>query len=409
MKKSLSVVSSRSTAPVDRDRDTMTSRKAVLGTGPDGVPVEVDIDALPTSRALIQANSGFGKSWLLRRLLEQSHGLVQQLIIDPDGDFVTLRERFDDYVIVAVEDGDLLADPQTARLLGRQLIMANVSAVLDLSDVQLADRICFVDELLRGVMQAPRSAWHPVLVVIDEAHEFAPQQGAALSKRAVIDLMTRGRKRGYGGILATQRLASLDKNAAAQAANRLIGRCSMETDRRRAAYELGLGRRQQVVLSELVVGEFCAQGPAISNEMVRVKVGGVETSHGSREGARQPVRPSPALAEVLPQLIEALRASGSSVESDQRDGGGPTPNRAIASEKPKGRGRTVGARREAGTGDVDGASRIAKSRTDGEHRPAIVREPVENSVLSWDAPVRASIGEQSGDVEITIRIAYPRR
>ena len=406
MKKTLTVVSSKPTATrADGQGPPGTGLQCVLGSAPDGEPVEIDVLALTTSRALIQANSGSGKSWLLRRLLEQSHGLVQQLIVDPDGDFVTLREKFDDYLIVAVGDGDVPADPATARALALQLLQFNLSAIVDLSDMPQAERIQFVDEFLRGVMQAPRTSWHPVLVVIDEAHEFAPQQGGASSKRAVIDLVTRGRKRGYGAILATQRLASLDKNAAAQASNRLIGRCSMETDRRRAAYELGLSRRQQGVLSELGVGEFCAQGPAISNEMVHVKVGGVETPHGSRDGARQPVRPSPALAEVLPQLVDALLAQEGSGEPDEPD---PTTQTSstLPHERRKGRGRRSVAQREASGVHVDGASRTAKPRTDVDRRPSAVREPAGTSQPSSDGSVRASINEHSGDVEITIRIGF---
>lgn len=388
----------------------LSDRRCILGTAPDGTPVEIDVGVLTDTRALVQANSGFGKSWLLRRVLEQSHGAFQHLIIDPDGEFVTLRERLD-LAIFGGEGGDAPVEPATARELALLLLESNLSAVLDLSDMLLRERQDVVAEFLNGVMHAPRSLWHPALVVIDEAHEFAPQQGAASSKRPVIDLMTKGRKRGYGAILATQRLAALDKNAAAQASNRLIGHCSMEADQRRAARELGLGRKQQEVLLELGVGEFCVQGPAIATQMVRVKVGSVETSHGSREGARHPMGPSPALAEVLPKLIEALRASGSSGEANQHDVGEPTASTATheASEKQKGGGRRAVARREAGTGHVDGASRAAKSRRDGEHHPANERGPVGTSEPSSGGAVRASIDQYSGDVEITIRIEHPRR
>lgn len=407
MKKSLSVVSSRPTPTrADRQRPPGDDRKCTLGSGPDGAPVEIDVIKLATSRALIQANSGFGKSWLLRRLLEQSHGIVQQLIIDPDGDFITLRQKFDDYVVVAVDDGDIPADPLTARSLARHLLQFKLSAVMDLSDMPLPQRFEFVHEFLRGLMEAPKDAWHPVAVVIDEAHEFAPQQGSPPSKKLVVDLMTRGRKRAYGGILATQRLASLEKNAAAQATNRLIGRCSMEADRRRAAYELGLSKNEQRVLSELGVGEFCAQGLAISNDMVRVNVGGVETPHGTREGATQPVPPSPALAVVLPQLVEALRAREGSRHGDEANATAQTPDAPPheTSEKLRRRGRRAAARPEAAT-----VQRSAKPRTDIERRPSAASEPARSSGPSSNESIRASIDEHSGDVEITIRIAYPRR
>jgi hypothetical protein len=43
--------------------------------------VWLDLPTLIETRLIVQANSGGGKSFLLRRMLEQSHGLVQHLII----------------------------------------------------------------------------------------------------------------------------------------------------------------------------------------------------------------------------------------------------------------------------------------------------------------------------------------
>src|SRR5438552_17261252 len=52
--------------------------------------VSIDLPTLLDTRLLVQANSGGGKSWLLRRLLEQSQGKVQQIVIDLEGEFATL-------------------------------------------------------------------------------------------------------------------------------------------------------------------------------------------------------------------------------------------------------------------------------------------------------------------------------
>jgi DNA helicase HerA-like ATPase len=46
----------------------------------------------------------------------------------------------------------------------------------------------------------------------------------------VIALMSQGRKRGYCGILATQRLSKLHKDAAAECNNVLIGRTWLDVD-----------------------------------------------------------------------------------------------------------------------------------------------------------------------------------
>ena len=70
-----------------------------MGTGAGGESSTLDLEELLATRLLVQGNSGSGKSHLLRRLLEQSAGWVQQVIIDPEGDFVTLADRYGHVVI----------------------------------------------------------------------------------------------------------------------------------------------------------------------------------------------------------------------------------------------------------------------------------------------------------------------
>jgi DNA helicase HerA-like ATPase len=53
--------------------------------------VTLDLDILLRTRLLIQANSGGGKSWLLRRIAEQLFGKIQVFVIDPEGEFATRR------------------------------------------------------------------------------------------------------------------------------------------------------------------------------------------------------------------------------------------------------------------------------------------------------------------------------
>src|SRR5581483_6315261 len=83
----------------------------------------IDLTRLIESRLLIQANSGGGKSWVIRRLLEQSHGKVQQIVIDLEGEFSTLREKFD--YVLAGKGGDTPADPRSAAMLAKKLLELN--------------------------------------------------------------------------------------------------------------------------------------------------------------------------------------------------------------------------------------------------------------------------------------------
>src|SRR3982074_607486 len=106
--------------------------KIVIGHS-DGHNLGFDLDILLTTRALIQANSGGGKSYLLRRLCEQLFGKVQVIVIDPEGEFATLREK-SGYVLVG-KGGDTPADVRSADLLARRLLELNASAVCDIYDM----------------------------------------------------------------------------------------------------------------------------------------------------------------------------------------------------------------------------------------------------------------------------------
>lgn len=277
-----------------------------LGEWFDGGHAKMDLQRLLAARLLLQAGSGFGKSWALRRILEQTAGHVQQFIIDPEGEFATLREKHD-YVIAAVNGGDALAHPRTAGLLLRRLMETGVSAILDISELKKPERRRFVRLFIEELMQLPRAMWSPALVVIDEAHEYAPEKDEAESLGAVVDLATRGRKRGFALLAATQRIGKLSKDVAAELHNKLIGFTSLDIDVKRAAFELGMTPKDaNETLRMLKPGDFYAFGPATSQTVQRVHIGNVLTTHpepGTKK-FRAPPRPTDAIKAVLPKLAD---------------------------------------------------------------------------------------------------------
>ena len=62
----------------------------------------INLNKLIATRMLINANSGGGKSWLLRLIAEQAFGHVQVIILDPEGEFASLREKFDFLLVIQV-------------------------------------------------------------------------------------------------------------------------------------------------------------------------------------------------------------------------------------------------------------------------------------------------------------------
>src|SRR5947209_1091375 len=285
-----------------------------FAAGLDCVPI--DLDRLVGTRLLIQTNSGGGKSYCLRWLLEQTHGRIQQFVLDWEGEFASLRERF--AYVLAGQDGDVPADPRTAGLLCRRLLELSASAVLDLSELPPEDRQCFARGFLHELMHVPRSLWRPLLAAIDEAHHLAPEkgEGEAVSKPAVVALCTQGRKRGYAAVLATQRIAKVTNNALAELLNVLIGPTSFEPDVRRAGDALGFDKAQREQLKQLEPGQFFARGPALACEPVLVRTGPVQTTHPQPGRVAPPVPPPP---EAIRALLGQLRDLPTQAASDLDD------------------------------------------------------------------------------------------
>ena len=271
-----------------------------MGVGPSGDPVSIDLEELLATRLLVQGNSGSGKSHLLRRLLERSAGQVQQVVIDPEGDFVTLADR---YGHVPVEAADH-SERDIARLAAR-IREHRASIVLSLEGLEAEGQMRCAAAFLSGLFDAPRDHWYPAVVVVDEAQLFAPAVGGEVAEEvrrasltAMTNLMCRGRKRGLAGVIATQRLAKLAKNVAAEASNFLMGRTFLDIDMARAADLLGMERRQAEAIRDLSRGTFLALGPAISRRPIAVAIGEVETRARS----------------MSPKLVPLPEASGDNLQ-----------------------------------------------------------------------------------------------
>lgn len=288
-------------------------------------PALIDIEELLATRLLVQGNSGSGKSHLLRRLIEKSAAHVQQAIIDPEGDFVSIADRFGHLVIDADRsEADLTCIAERIR-------ERRVSCVLNLENLETDLQLRAAAIFLNGLFDAERAHWYPMLVVVDEAQLFAPAAAGDISEEArrvslgaMTNLMCRGRKRGLAGVIATQRLAKLAKNVAAEASNFLMGRTFLDIDMQRAADLLGLERRQAEVFRELERGRFVALGPALSRRPLQIAVGPVETvARGSTPGLTPP--PAQLTEDERDLLLASAPVASQRPPGPRRRASQPTP------------------------------------------------------------------------------------
>lgn len=269
--------------------------------------VTLDARRLLDTRLLVTGNSGAGKSWILRLLAEQTCPRIPTIVLDPEGEYASLRELVD--VVLVGNDGEVRPSVRNAGVLAHKLLELDVSAVVDLSSLKLSDRRAFVRGFIESLMATPKTSWRPLILLIDEAHRFCPERGSgeAESTDAVITLLSQGRKRGFCTVLATQRLSKLHKDAAAEAVNALVGRTTLDADVTRARDLLGLGKREQNSLRNLKSGTWYAFGPAFdTDDVTQFVADSVRTTHpeaGSRHLLRAP-EPSKRIRKVLHEFAD---------------------------------------------------------------------------------------------------------
>lgn len=252
-----------------------------LGSKGDGSPIVIDLEKLLNSRLFIQAMSGGGKSYALRRLLEQTHGMVQQIVVDPEGELVTLADEFD-FIVCSPDSQEAPILPGSGAAVAKAIYLSGRSAILNLSEFEIEDAQDFLADFIRQLMKMPKDTWHHTLIAVDEIQLFAPQQDKAESKKPLIDLAGRGRKRGLCLAGATQRVSLVVKSVLASLEAKMIGVTTLPIDVEKVADQLGMRLpAAQEALRGLGVGEFLVYGTAFSTSIDKVKIGPVRTTHGS--------------------------------------------------------------------------------------------------------------------------------
>lgn len=292
--------------------------KVVLGEFIEtGKKFSIDLSVLAESRAAILTNSGGGKSYLLRKFLEVTHSKIQQVVFDIEGELKSLRSKFD-YILVG-KGGDIPADIRSAELLAIKVLELESDVIIDLSEMKMTDRRNFVKAYLESMLESKQHLWHPVLVVIDEAHLFCPEKPGKNEwecREAVSDLMSRGRKRGFCGVLASQRVSKLAKDALAECNNMFIGRARLDIDMKRAGDELGLVGQDAKKLRTLKPGEFYTFGPALSDIVELVRVDKVITKHPEpgHRGRQHTPAPTAKVKSALAKLADLPKEAATEIK-----------------------------------------------------------------------------------------------
>lgn len=175
----------------------------------------VETAAAHTQTFAFIGRRGSGKTYAALLMAEQFLKDQMPLIwIDPIGVSFGLRTKFP-VVIMGGDHADMPLDPskQSARAIAEFCAEKRLSVILDISRFGEGEMRRFVAEFAQRFYEVNRQAYH---IFVDEADEFAPQQTTSpdqsKSLGAMQNLTRRGRARGIGVTVITQRCAVLSKS-----------------------------------------------------------------------------------------------------------------------------------------------------------------------------------------------------
>lgn len=276
----------------------------VLNLGPE---VAVPVDDVVGQCVAVLGIRGSGKSNTAGVIFEELLAAHCPLsVVDIDGEYFGLKERYEILVVGGGDHADVELTPATAAEVAELSMREGVPVVLDVSDVLGGEReALLIDYLVRLWTLAGRLRT-PYMIGIEECHEFIPQGVRTRLKDVIARISLRGRKRGLGTVIVSQRSAKVEKDVLTQAGLLFLHRVVHEADMR-VYGELLPWRKGEVkeLVSELRVGEcIFLRGPEARKVTIRVR----ETFHGGYTPTFRPVE-SPKLRQIRGRLLEAV-ASG---------------------------------------------------------------------------------------------------
>jgi hypothetical protein len=290
-----------------------------------------------TMKAAILAKSGAGKTSAAIVLAEELSRLsLPFVVLDPMGVWWGLRVPSDPelqgwpVLVLGGEHGDVpMGSTQGAKVAELVAKRYPLSTVVDMSSMTPDEQHLFVADFASELYARNRKPLH---LFIDEADEFAPQKPEGQNQKfvlGVIDrLVRRGRLRGIGTTLITQRSAVLHKNVLSQT-DMLIAMCSVSPPDLRAIHDwlersVGAHERNECLrsLPTLPVGGAYILASGRLNVFKQVRFRQKETFDASAtpdfEDHDLPGEDSVEMVTV-PDLGDVISFMGSSADDDDDD------------------------------------------------------------------------------------------
>ncbi len=151
---------------------------------------------------------------ILEELLKNKFPMT---IVDIDGEYWGLKEKYEILVVGKSKNVDIEVNVEHAEQIAELSISKNIPIILDMSGFLYEDTYEFLLRYMREIWDLAGKYRKPYEIILEEAHEFIPQGIKNDLKEILTKITLRGRKRGLGIIIISQRSAKVEKDVLTQA------------------------------------------------------------------------------------------------------------------------------------------------------------------------------------------------
>jgi len=269
-------------------------------------PFNIDVENIVAGRTFIASITRWGKSKTVRKMLEACFGHTGIIIIDPEGEWSSLREKFPFLII----GKDVPLQLETAQAMAELVLARGLSVIIDTSMVEDEEESKeYVNAFLRRFFFIETTQKQSYLIVVEEAEDFVPERGISTQTclGVFINIVKKGGKRGIGALFIAHRPAWVSKGILSQCRNKAFSAIE-STDFEAIEQVARVPHNVVEKLPTLKPGQFYFVGDWVNQpEFVQVNKQTLTTHLGDSPGLKYVVPNAEGLAEVIKGLQANLK------------------------------------------------------------------------------------------------------
>ena len=232
----------------------MSQNSKTITITDDGVTLP--ITSILAGRGFITGKSGSGKSNTASVVIEELlSNRCPLLIIDTDGEYHGLKEKFKEIIHMGQSsESDVELTLDRVDLITDHALIQEIPIILDVSTFKTDQAKSIINEVVELLFHKEKEHRKQFLIIIEEIHEFIPQQGGVDElAQNIIRIAKRGRKRGLGICGISQRPSAVDKDFITQCSWSVWHRFTWAIDKKAVNQTLGITYANEI--SSLKTGE----------------------------------------------------------------------------------------------------------------------------------------------------------